>query len=386
MAMPGIANFLALDAFMAILLAIIAFRLFSTVETMDPPLKVFIAMLCLTAAMLAVDALCWIVNGVPGLAAYNVAANMAYFLIQPTVPFLWILYCLVKTPNGKTKIRWLSLILGSPLLVNAALVALVPATGWLLSVDAGGWYHRGPAFPVSAAISFFHLCTGIVIVLSRGKDLTSPVKGALLSFAILPFLGGAGQSLFYGLAIIWPSVSISLLLIYLSVENDMLAVDYLTGLQNRRSLDRYLEKRMRDSGSGAAFGALMIDIDDFKRINDSWGHSEGDKALQELARIMRACFHHRDFIARYAGDEFVAVLDLRAEGALEASRRRFISMVEESNAGAAREWRLSVSVGGSLYRPGSGARDSDRFLGEIDALMYRAKGERGKNADTAQSG
>jgi diguanylate cyclase (GGDEF)-like protein len=201
----------------------------------------------------------------------------------------------------------------------------------------------------------------------------------LLGFGVLPGLAAAAQSLVYGIAVIWPAIALSLLVIYLWVEGEMLALDYLTGLQNRRNLHRFLEHRLKEAKAGRGVGGLMIDVDDFKKINDTWGHQAGDEALRTLAQCLRSCFHHQDFIARYAGDEFVAILNVENAAELEAAVHRFRSLLRENRRVRATPWELGVSVGAGMFDPAqAGAADPvDRFLAQLDRAMYQDKAGKG---------
>jgi diguanylate cyclase (GGDEF)-like protein len=91
-----------------------------------------------------------------------------------------------------------------------------------------------------------------------------------------------------------------------------LQTDYLTGLPNRYALEQYLQaaiERYQGPNSATPFAVLFIDLNDFKLINDRFGHDAGDQALIEFALRLRTHIRQNDFVARYAGDEFVIVLD-----------------------------------------------------------------------------
>ncbi|GAB4500996.1 MAG: hypothetical protein Fur0035_05370 [Anaerolineales bacterium] len=95
--------------------------------------------------------------------------------------------------------------------------------------------------------------------------------------------------------------------------------DTLTGLPNRRALDRRLEgEASRAMRYGRSFAVLMMDLDGFKAINDSWGHSVGDQVLHEVARFLSASARASDFLARYGGDELTMILpEASRNGAIE---------------------------------------------------------------------
>ena len=92
------------------------------------------------------------------------------------------------------------------------------------------------------------------------------------------------------------------------VQNEALT-DPLTGMPNRRAFDLRLAEEVRRSARyNHIFTVLMVDLDDFKRINDTHGHIVGDTALREIARCLRRSVRDTDFMARFGGDEFVLIL------------------------------------------------------------------------------
>lgn len=153
--------------------------------------------------------------------------------------------------------------------------------------------------------------------------------------------------------------------------------DVLTELPNRRALDRHLPRAIsRASRAGSALAVGIIDLDDFKPINDTWGHEAGDTLLQELSKRLKSALRESDMLARLGGDEFVVVFeDLEERHAitqLTAVLNRFHEAVEipfEIQNGV--QARLDMTMGLALYP--IDAKDSDALLRHADAVMYDAK-------------
>ncbi|MDM7463174.1 diguanylate cyclase domain-containing protein [Tepidimonas taiwanensis] len=169
--------------------------------------------------------------------------------------------------------------------------------------------------------------------------------------------------------------------------NALAFYDPLTGLPNRRLLlDRVEQALLRLAREPDWAALLFIDVDDFKRVNDTLGHAAGDRVLQELAQRMRAVVRSSDPLGRLGGDEFLALLtDLGTD--LYSARRtvqRVGSQLRERLSQPI-AWHggvvtVSLSIGGVLFR---GAQQPDRLMQAADQLMYRAK-DRGKNAIAIQ--
>jgi len=156
--------------------------------------------------------------------------------------------------------------------------------------------------------------------------------------------------------------------------------DPLTGLANRRKLladGAAAVQAARDRREPLAL--LMIDLDHFKRVNDTFGHAVGDAALRVVADLCRGAIRQTDMAARLGGEEFVVVLPNTTEPqALEIAERFRGAVQEYSIVGdGAAALRLTVSVGVACLRPG-GDDDFHRLLDDADLALYSAKGQ-GRN-------
>ena len=150
--------------------------------------------------------------------------------------------------------------------------------------------------------------------------------------------------------------------------------DQLTGLPNARSLHlRFEEEVSRAQRAGKPFQLIMLDLDDFKIVNDTFGHKLGDRMLREVASLVHAQLREYDFLARYAGDEFIAIVpDVPAEHVEELRERieRIVSNFSIEVRGQGRA-RVGISVGWAVY--GSDGETLDQLVVAADEAMYRAK-------------
>jgi diguanylate cyclase (GGDEF)-like protein/putative nucleotidyltransferase with HDIG domain len=155
--------------------------------------------------------------------------------------------------------------------------------------------------------------------------------------------------------------------------------DTLTGLPNARALMQLLRHQLAESErQEGRFVVLLMDVDNFKLVNDSLGHMEGDRILERMSRILQESVREMDFVARYAGDEFVVVLPHADVATAEGVARR----IRRSVAQFAWEWgqvELGISIGQALY-PADGT-DAKRLLGVADGRMYAEKSSRKKQRD-----
>ncbi|HEX7315499.1 MAG TPA: diguanylate cyclase [Pyrinomonadaceae bacterium] len=150
--------------------------------------------------------------------------------------------------------------------------------------------------------------------------------------------------------------------------------DTLTGLPNARAMYvRYEQEAARARRTGRPFQVVMLDLDDFKQVNDTYGHKTGDRMLREIGRILHAQLREYDFLARYAGDEFVAIVqDLSVEQTSELRERieRAVSKFSLHVRGD-KHARVGISVGSASY--GVHGDTLDQLLIAADEAMYSAK-------------
>lgn len=154
-------------------------------------------------------------------------------------------------------------------------------------------------------------------------------------------------------------------------------IDELTGLYNRRRFfvltEQFLKVAVRTK---KGLLLLFIDMDNLKWINDHHGHNEGDRALIDLANILKKTFRESDIIARIGGDEFVVLSESTDEKG-EILTTRLYENIKDHNDRGARRYPLSVSVGATQFDPNHPI-SIDKLLSKADALMYVQKRKKPK--------
>jgi diguanylate cyclase (GGDEF)-like protein/PAS domain S-box-containing protein len=158
-----------------------------------------------------------------------------------------------------------------------------------------------------------------------------------------------------------------------AVLADLAGRDELTGLLNRRGFRRATERQLEHAHRQGRNDALLaLDLNGFKAINDTYGHPEGDAALREVARILRAALRETDLIARFGGDEFVVYTPDGGAQAASFVARVHAAFVAANDAAIAvgRPYRLETSIGVAVP---SGSDDLDMLLERADRALYRQK-------------
>ena len=154
--------------------------------------------------------------------------------------------------------------------------------------------------------------------------------------------------------------------------------DSLTGLYNRKHLMETLDKEVsRSQRHSRSFSLLVIDIDHFKKYNDTYGHLAGDEVLSKLASVFKESIRSSDYAARYGGEEFIIMLpEIGPEQGVEAAERIRHKVAEEIFSGDGESIKVTISVGVACY-PKNG-KDAESVIRNADAALYEAK-ELGRN-------
>ena len=167
------------------------------------------------------------------------------------------------------------------------------------------------------------------------------------------------------------SLSVENALKYRQAESSA-TTDYLTGLPNARSLFLHLDAEVaRCKRNGLLLAVLVCDLDGFKQINDRFGHFEGNKVLQLVAKGFRESCREYDYVARMGGDEFVVVMPGFEVGSLGQKIERLTRTASDAGRLVCGDRSLSLSVGSAFFE--DDGMDAEQLLTEADRRMYKQK-------------
>ena len=313
----------------------------------------------------------------PRIPLLMLLSKEAYFMSTSLLCFYWFVYFELMQDSPFVKNRTRVRISSALVWVMALILIINLFTGICFHVDEDGVYGRGPLFIVLYLISYpyvFFTCIRAFVRLFKKQYYAQRrmlIKLAL--FPVLPAIAGVIQFFIPELPVACAALSISTLIIYIDWTDEMISVDPLTHLSNRKTIDYYYEQWQDNKEENASLYLLMVDANKFKSINDTYGHLEGDKALVRIAEAMRLALrgHNRRFnIARYGGDEFVVLIWGESEVAIENLKARIERTLRRLNKEANSPYDLTVSIGYEKAAPDMPLKD---LIELADEHLYAEK-------------
>ena len=232
-----------------------------------------------------------------------------------------------------------------------------------------GRYQRGFAYIIFLIFAAFYILDSLYLYVKRVKKNGSLKLFPVHIFLIPVILGVVIQTFFVEIAITWTSIAISVAGIMTALKNEIIFTDCLTGLYNRMYLE-FLHKRACNKKDCWVSG-IMIDLNGFKQINDNYGHAEGDLALCIVVDLLRKSFSEYGVVTRYAGDEFVIMLnttdDQLIQKIIKSAKKNFVTENEKND----KLYQLSASMGYAITNLSN--ETIDDFMNRIDEQMYQDK-------------
>lgn len=298
--------------------------------------------------------------------------TVVFYLLNPVPGTLYLLYLdqlrrrWVRIPRGMGSLAF------TPLVVALILISTSLFNGCIFSIDSNNIYMRGPYFSLIIVTNLSCMFIGFLYLIFYRDSFKRKDFSLFLFFPVPVLVGSLLQGMFYGVEIAGTSLALTLLIVYLHMQNTQANKDYLTKLYNRSISEQYLQNLISHQKKSRSIGGILMDINDFKQINDTYGHDLGDKALRHLSQLLRDSFGASWLIARFGGDEFILFRERATQQELEASKEYFVGQLALFNVKETLPFPISVSIGAIVLKAYE-AIDSSTFFKVLDDLMYEAK-------------
>lgn len=301
----------------------------------------------------------------PGARVLNYIANTYLFTVNLLLPFAVLVYVDLGLYGDMSRIRKHyrpQIMIGLGMLAVNLVNFFVPICYYITEQNV---YERKPVSYVYYFVILYYCVSAIVTTKRYERENGAKAFFSINMFLLPILLGAALQFLFYGLSLAWLSSAVGLVGLFMMQQNELAYIDSLTDTYNRQYLNQILSAWI---GRGIAFSGVMLDVDDFKGINDHFGHSEGDKALKTVADILKCARNDREWVFRFAGDEFIVLKMTRDVGELEKYMDAVRRLLDDHNR-EGHPYSLALSYGISS----AATEDVDAFLKDMDERMYAMK-------------
>ena len=338
-------------------------------------IKLLAGMMNLTMLECIFDTLVFWIDGKNFLGAreINYAGNIIYYILKVAIVYFWPLFIEYKITSSYKKVKKIATIFAIPLLACSLLVITTPFSGIIFTINEHNIYTRTENYFIipNLMIVLYVVFGAVKVYMNRKKEEKYLLIPAI--FFIVPVLLGIIVQVFsYGISLTFIGIAIGLTGVYLSTQNESAYKDPLCGVYNRRYYMDYVRSFCNSRKKDDFLVGILIDMDNFKQINDKYGHDVGDKALQLFGSVLRKQIDDIGFAVRYGGDEFILITK-QSEAATDAVVANIVKEIDRINATGKNEFHLSFSYGMANLNSDS---NMDEFLSTMDARMYEMKRNR----------
>jgi len=360
-----------MNIFMVILLSSIAIHACLKLDRKENIHRLFLTLIFLTILILILEIMSVVLNSsdyINFIIVHKLVDTIG-FILAPLVAISATLYVYKRTNKYKTininKFLWLSV----PFVVNSIVALGSFKFNWIFGITNENIYVRGPLFLVSPIASYFYYIINLFVLYNARKKINREELLILSLFTIIPSLLSIFQLFYFIYLTIWNSVAIAVVINYVFLLHGQTKIDPLTGLGNRIAYDEYLTILKRKNK--IILAVINIDLDDFKSINDLFGHHEGDKVLKLFAKQLGDVFDGKGVCLRLGGDEFIVLMAEDQREIIEKYIKTLENNINAYNESNDRPYRIQYSYGMTIFN--NTYNEIYELIQHSDKLMYEEK-------------
>lgn len=335
--------------------------------------KIYDNMAVITLAGSALETIAFLVDGQEFSTGIflNYFTNSLCFLGTVSVGFLWCIYVELHIYKNFKRTFRRAKYLVVPWIIEVVMILVnIFGTNVLFHITEYNVYHRGTCVLVGYVSLMIYFFYSIFVVFHSEKQGINVTFFPVMYF-VGPCIAGVLIQFFrYGITAAWLSVALALTFVQMQNYSENLLVDDLSGLYNRRYMNRVLKKY--NVNRGKSLYGIMMDVNDFKKINDNFGHSTGDHAISVMGDILTRALPEGGLAMRFAGDEFIILLIDAEEEDAKQMVKNIYGTLASFNEGGTEQFELSVAAGYTQYTKED---TTESFLKHMDESMYEMKRE-----------
>jgi len=332
--------------------------------------KMFRIILITNIVMLVLELLSWAFEGIDTQLAWflNYSMNFILVLLTPIIACFWASYIDHKIFKSIERVKRRHYYL-FPFYIGAVMSIINIFYPILFSVSENNHYSREPFIWVNVATMFSLLVYTIIVAYKNRKIVNQNVFLGVTIFLFLPAIGSVFQMLYLGVLLIWPMFALGIVVAYIFLETVGTSRDYLTNLFTRVKSNEYLMSLIDHQRE---FSVIMIDLDNFKELNDNFGHAEGDSVLRSFGIILLNIFDKDCLVSRFGGDEFFIITNKILDEELLEFKKTIYSELQNPMYLNDNLKTLRFSYGYTFYQKRD-KKTIDELIVEADNKMYQDK-------------
>lgn len=306
----------------------------------------------------------------------NYFTNAVYYVSSILMGYYWLCYVETALESEVFKKPLFKSIIKIPVAIVIAGVLISYFNGLFFYIDSHNVYHRGNFVIVHTALCHFYtIATSVhaLIMSIKTKVYVKSMEYRIFSmFLLFPLSIGIIQIIVPNIPTVSAGITLAFLFVYIDLQNLLISVDTLTGLNNRNQLMRFLGSRIRNEAENKNLYVFMLDVNKFKKINDTYGHVEGDAALIRCANALKlANKYSKSFVGRYGGDEFIIIADMEGKEEADSYCKKMKDELSKICEAEKVTYDLSFSIGYAQYN--KSLKTIQAFIAEADKMLYEAK-------------
>lgn len=294
----------------------------------------------------------------------------------PCVGVLWLLF-IRHTTKSKLSILLITIAGLGLLAINLTLAILTfTSTRYHYYYEfVDGVPHIAPLFFIFGIVILLPYIIATILLINKWEVLRRKRRPSFFLFlSFFPLIGIFSQFISVDYTAAISSIVVTFSVICIDIQHQFAVTDYMTGLYNRRHFAKKLRSRINWMKDDQIVAGYMIDINNFKQMNDEFGHAFGDKVLIDFANILLSQIGPRDIVSRYGGDEFVVICDIKETKDIMLFKNKLDEAIKAYNKHASKRCHLEVSIGYDVYLKKYNCT-AETFLEIIDHKMYENKNQ-----------
>lgn len=338
--------------------------------------KLFYSMVILNILQCFIESVVFLIDGKTGYGyrILSIVLNDILFINNIIFAISWVIYADYKLFADINRIKRIYPFVAIPAILSIIGCIINLVTPVFFVVDEYNIYKRTDLFLIPYAVTYFYLAYGVILIYWYRKKVHKYLFLPAILFMIPIMIGSLLQFFFYGYSLVWLGVSIGMISLFINVQNEASYVDVLSGLFNRQYLNNILLMHSKKVDTTGILAGIMLDIDNFKSINDRFGHTVGDDAISAVGKILHTAVCDKGIACRAGGDEFIILLHINSQKELMDMIDTIKTQATLFNESEEKPYKIYFSIGYSTYQRKN--ESIDDFLKKIDASMYEDKRRR----------